>query len=111
MERPYRTLEAMKVLREKAGIIARITTNAQANEVVVAVIRDDLSFGGVWTLAREDLMKQVPVVEEEGGWSLIFSPNTQVAHIEERCDELARLAQKRGETMRRWMARHPHDIQ
>lgn len=111
MERPYRTLEATKILREKAAIIARATTNAQANEVVVAVIRGDLSFGGIWTLAREDLMKQVPVVEEEGGWSLIFSPNTLVAHVEERCDELARIAQKRGQAMQRWAARHPHDIQ
>ena len=110
MERPYRTLEATKILREKAESIARITANAQANEVVVAVIRGDLSFGGIWTLAREELMKQVPIVDEAGGWSLIFSPNTQVARVEERCDELARLAQRRGEAMRRWAARHPHDI-
>ena len=110
MERPFRTLQATKVLREKAGIIASATTNARADEVIVAVIRNDLSFGGVWTLAREDLVRQVPVVEDEGGWSLTFSPNTSTSNVEQRCDELARIAQKRGEAMQRWAQRHPPTI-
>jgi hypothetical protein len=110
IERPYRTLEATKVLREKAAIIERATFNAQVDEVIVAVICSDLSFGGVWTLAREEMARQVLVVEDEGGWSLTFSPNTLVAQIEERCDELARIAQKRGEAMQRWADRHPDSI-
>lgn len=111
MERPYRTIQATKVLREKARTIERATTNARADEVIVAVIRNDLSFGGVWTLARESLARQIFIVEDEGGWSLIFSPNTSVPQIEERCDELARIAQKKGEAMRRWASRHPNNIQ
>ena len=111
MERPYRTIEATKVLREKAEVIERATADARADEIVVAVIRSDLSFGGVWTLARDDMARQVFVVEDEGGWSLLFSPNTPVAQIGERCDELARIAQRRGEAMRRWASRHPDDIQ
>lgn len=110
IERPFRTLEATKVLREKAAIIERATFNAQADEVIVAVICSDLSFGGVWTLAREEMARQVLVVEDEGGWSLTFSPNTLVAQIEERCDELARIAQKRREAMQRWADRHPDSI-
>ena|SRR5947209_20171063 len=110
MKRPYRTLEAVRVLREKAGVIERATNNARADEVVVAVIGNNLSFGGVWTLAREDLARQVSVVEDEGGWSLTFSPNTPAAQIAQRCDELARIAQKRGEAMQRWARRHRHDI-
>ena len=110
IERPYRTLEATKVLREKAAIIERATFNAQADEVIVAVICSDLSFGGVWTLAREEMARQVLVVEDEGGWSLTFSPHTLVAQIEERCNELARIAQKRGEAMQRWADRHPDSI-
>lgn len=110
MERPFRTLEATRVLREKAAVIERVTIDAQSDEVVVAVIRSDLSFGGVWTFAREELVRQALVVEDEGGWSLTFSPNTPVAQIEERCDELARIAQKRGEAMRRWALHHPDSI-
>ena len=111
MERPYRTVEATRVLREKAEFIARATADAGVDEVVVAVICSDLSFGGVWTLAREDMARQILVVEDEGGWSLIFSPNTLVAHVEQRCDELARIAQRRGEVMQQWVRRHPHDMQ
>jgi|SRR5579863_988468 len=110
MERPYRTIEATKVLREKAGVIERATNDARADEVVVAVIHEDLSFGGVWTLALENMAKQVLIVEDEGGWSLIFSPNTPIAHIEQRCDELAGIARKRGEAMQRWARRHPNNI-
>jgi len=110
MERPYRTVKATEVLRKNAAIVARATTNAQADEVVVAVICNDLSFGGVWTLAREDLVRQVPLVEDEGGWSLTFSPNTSTSNVHQRCDELARIAQKRGEVMQRWVQRHPPTI-
>jgi len=66
-----------------------------------------LSFGGVWTLAREDITRQVFVVEDEGGWSLLFSPNTSLAQIEKRCDELASIARRRGEVMQRWILQHP----
>ena len=108
-ERPFRTIEATKVLREKAAIIERATNDARTDEVIVAVVRPDLSFGGVWTIAREDMTRQIFVVEDEGGWSLLFSPNTSIAQVEERCNELARIAQKRGEVMLRWVSRHPDD--
>ena len=109
-ERPYRTIEATKVLREKAEIIERATYDARADEVIVAVVLPDLSFGGIWTLAREDMTRQVFVVEDEGGWSLLFSPNTSIARVEERCNELAKIAQKRGEVMQKWISRHQNEI-
>ena len=110
-ERPYRTIEATKVLRAKAGVIERATSDARADEMVVAVVRPDLSFGGVWTLARADLSNQIFIVEDEGGWSLLFSPHTSLTQVEQRCDELARIAQKRGEVMQRWINQHPDGIQ
>ncbi len=105
-ERPHRTIEAARVLHEKANIVERATSKAQFDEVIVAVIRSDLSFGGVWILARKHLLQQIHTVEDEGGWSLTFSPNTPAASIEQRCDELARIAQKRGDVMQRWLQRH-----
>ena len=106
-ERPFQTIEATKVLREKAEVIQRATNDARTDEVIVAVVRPDLSFGGVWTLAREDMTRQVFVVEDEGGWSLLFSPNTSLAQIKKRCDELAGIARRRGEVMQRWIRLHP----
>ena len=111
LERPKRTIEAMRVLREKAEIIEKVTNDAHTDEVVVAVIGNDLSFGGVWTLSREDLARQVLVVEDEGGWSLTFSPKTTVDHIEKRCNEVAGIAQKRWGIMQRWMRKHSENGQ
>lgn len=110
MERPFRTIEATKVLREKAAVIERATNDARIDEVIVAVVRPDLSFGGVWTLAREDMSRQVLIVEDEGGWSLLFAPNTSIAQVEQRCDELAGIARRRGEIMQRWASRHQDEM-
>lgn len=111
MERPYRTLEATRVLRANAEVIELAAAGARADEVVVAVVREDSSFGGAWTFALEDLVRQVLLLEEQGGCSLTFSPNTLVAHVEQRCDELARIAQRWGEAMQRWARQHPGGIQ
>ena len=109
-ERPLRTVEATEVLRAKAAAIERVTMDARSDEVIVAVVQPDLSFGGVWTLAREDLTVQIFVVEDEGGWSLLFSPNTSLAQIEKRCDELAGIARRRGEIMERYVSRHQDEM-
>jgi len=110
IERPYHTYQAAGIIREKAGSIEHVTAAAGEDEIVVAVVQQDLSFGGLWTLAREDMIRQVLLLEDEGGCSLIFSPNTTIAQVERRCNELARIAFKRWEAMKRWVSRHPQDV-
>ena len=105
LERPTRTLQAAGVLREKAEAIWRATMDAREDEVVIAVIQRDLSFGGVWTVTRDQLARQMPLVEDKGGWSFTFSPNTSLAQIEERCLEFMRIAFRRWEAMQRWSIR------
>ncbi len=105
LERPSHTLQAVGVIREKAGVICRATMDAREDEIVVAVVQRNLSFGGAWTLARENLAKQILLVEDQGGWSFTFSPNTSLAQIEERCLEFVRIAFKRWEAMQRWASR------
>lgn len=99
LERSTRTLQATGVLREKAEVICRATKDARADEIVVAAIQHDLNFGGVWTIAREDLVRQLSLVEDKSGWSFTFSPDTSQAQIEERCLEFVRIA------FRRWAIR------
>ena len=111
MERPYRTIQAAGVLRKNAKTIGNATATAQEDEIIVAVVHKDLSFGGALTIAREDLTRQVLRVEDEGGWSLIFSLDTSVIQVEERCSELARIARKRWEAMQRWASRHQQHLQ
>jgi hypothetical protein len=107
MEKPYRTLQAAWILRENAETIGRVAAGASEDEIIVAVVHKDLSFGGAWAVARNELAKEVMVTEDKGGLSLIFSSNTPVVTIEERCNELARIARKRWEVMQRWVSRHP----
>lgn len=105
LERPTRTLQAAGILREKAEAISRATKDARADEMVVAVVQHDLSFGGVWMVARENLLRQMSLVEDKGGWSFTFSPDTSLAQIEERCLEFMRIAFRRWEAMQRWAIR------
>ena len=51
IERPYHTYQAAGVVRAKAGAIEHVTAAAREDEIVVAVVQSDLSFGGIWTLA------------------------------------------------------------
>jgi hypothetical protein len=106
IERPRRSLQAAEVLRQKAQAISRATLEAREDEVIVAVIQHDLSFGGVWTLARESLTPQIHIVEDTGGWSFIFSPNTSATQVEERCSSFAQIASKRHKAMQKWVGKH-----
>lgn len=106
IERSSRTLQAAGVLRENAEAISRATADARDNEIVVAVIQHDLDFGGAWIIARENLITQVVLIEDKGGWSFIFSPDTSVAQVEERSLEFMRIAFRRWKAMQQWISRH-----
>ena len=103
-ERPKRTIDAAEMFHDKAWAIARACHDAREGETIVAVVERDGAFGGVWTVPTGDLCARVPRLES-GGWSMVFSPKTTVAEIEERSLRLARLAFARWEAMRRWASR------
>jgi hypothetical protein len=106
IERPRRALEVPTILRSKAPAIERATSEAHKDEIVVAVVNEDLSFGGVWTIAREEMLRQIPIVEGDGGWSFTFSAQTSAKEIEHRCAEYSRIATRRWDVMQRWISRH-----
>ena len=99
LERPARTIEAARVLREQAEVLEWATLAARAGDIVVAGVRAGLSFAGPWTLAPGNLASQMSELEEAGGWSLTFAPGTPRTQIEARCDELADLARRRGDIL------------
>lgn len=105
-ERPARTLQAAGVLRGQAEAICRATDDAREGEIVIAVVQRDLNFGGAWIVARESLVRQLSLLEDQGGWSFTFSPHTSLAQIEERCLEFTRVAFKRWQAMERWSSKH-----
>lgn len=104
-ERPFHSLQAVGTLCEQAGAISSVTMEAREDEIVVAVVQRDLSFGGAWIIAREDLVSQIHLMEGQGEWSFTFSPHTSLAEVEERCFQLSRIAFKRWEAMQRRASR------
>ena len=109
VERAHHTTQAAEVLRKHRWAIGRATAGARKDEIVVATVEGDLTFGGVWTISRDDLLRQVPLLEGSG-WSLLFSSKTPVTEIEERCMQLARIASRRREVMQRWLERQSGGI-
>ena len=106
MERPRRSMRAADILRNNAWAIELAASDAREDEIVVAVVREDLTFGGAWTIAREDLIRQIPALEGKDGWSFTFSSQTPVTEIERRCREYTQLTNRRWELMQRWSSRH-----
>ncbi len=104
VERAHHTTQAAEVLRKYVWVIGRATAGARRDEIVVATVEGDLTFGGVWTISRDDLLRQVPLLEGNG-WSLLFSSKTPVAEIEQRCTQFARIASRKWELMQRWVER------
>lgn len=100
-DRCYRTLGAGCVLREHAEAISHVTDGARDDELVVAVVEPDLTFGGAWIIARQRLVEQGPLLEAEGGWSFTFGPHTARADVERRCLQFVRIAYRRLEAMER----------
>jgi hypothetical protein len=105
MDRPKQTIHAAELFHDNAKAIALACTDASPDEVVVAVVNEDMGFAGIWTVPLDALQEQVPEMGQ-GGWSMIFSPGTSVEDIEDRSLRLARLAFARWEAMRRWVSKH-----
>src|SRR5258708_30923309 len=90
VERAHHTTQAAEVLRKYAWVIGRATAGARKDEIVVATVEGDLTFGGVWTISRDDLLTQVPLFEGNL-CSLLFSSKTPVAEIEQRWMQFERI--------------------
>jgi hypothetical protein len=106
LERAKRTIDAEEVLHDHAPEIARVCAGAAVSESVIALVRRDLSFGGVITAPTEHFRANLHEMEEEGGWEQVFDPLEDVEAIEQRCLEMARNAFARWETALRWASRH-----
>ncbi len=99
-ERAGRSIQAAEVFRANMQVIEQACAVAAEGQMVVAVVRADLAFGGVWTVPLDELRDRVLQLEESG-WSLVFSPQATAEDIEERCARMAWLAQARLEAIQR----------
>ncbi len=105
LDRAQRAVQAAGLLREKVPIIAQVCAAANLDDVVVAVVEQNLVFGGVWPIPRSQVQERVAPLESSG-WVLIFSPRVSTAHVAAQCEAFGRIAGERAASMRRWADRH-----
>ncbi len=104
-DRARDTIKAAHLFRENEQAIVLACAAAAESEVVLAIVRRDLTFGGAQTLPLRQLRERVLALEP-GTWSLLFSPDADASHVEIRCQKMADLASAKLEAMQRWTSRH-----
>jgi hypothetical protein len=100
LERISKTVQAAQVLRDNLQAIAQTCMAAGRDEVVLALVGPDMTFGGAQTISRHRLRRQVLGLER-GSWHLVFSAKTELEEIEYRCLTMEHIAQARLEIMQR----------
>ncbi|MCW5853065.1 MAG: hypothetical protein KIT87_23560 [Anaerolineae bacterium] len=104
IERAVHTIEASQVLAAKAMDIAHACREATTEDVVVAVVDADMSFGGAWIIPNQNIMPWEDRLEE-GAWSLLFAPRTRVEEVVAQCANLEEMARRRWAMLKRWQSR------
>jgi hypothetical protein len=105
MARPRHTIHAAELFHLHADVIARSCAHAGADETVLAGVDRFLSFSGAWPVQRSQLVERAAEFDQSG-WTLVFSPGTELREVEERSMELARHAFRRWEALQRWRSKH-----
>ncbi len=102
--RAVRTAEAAPVFAANAEAIAARTPDLPEGHVLVAVVDETPSFAGLHVVARAQLVSVVPGLEGDG-WAMVFSHRSDAEQVRHRAAEMASIAQKRIEMIRRLRAR------
>ncbi len=93
--RAQRTVAAAETLHFHLETIAGACRDALPDEVVVAEVQPDASFGGAHRIRRE-LLRQYVASLAEGSWSMIFAPKEPIEDIEDRCIRMGYQAYRRA---------------
>jgi hypothetical protein len=104
-DRAHRTVLVADVFAEHAEVIVAALPDVPENHVLVAVVDAGHSFGGVHHVDRAELVQRVPELESEGGWAMVFAPQSSVADVRRRADEMASIAAQRAAVIDRIVAR------
>lgn len=105
LERAKRTMQAAICFEQHALEIAHACAEAELEESVIAVVRPDLTFDGIWIVPTAELISVFSPSDEEG-WAMIFAPTESLDEVRTRCMTKVRLASQRWEALRLWTQRH-----
>jgi hypothetical protein len=92
--RAGRTIEVAGVFAANADTIMAALADIPSGHVLVAVVDGDHEFTGTHHVHTEVMVERVPELEE-GGWAMVFPPETTRADIERRTTDLADIARAR----------------
>ena len=95
---------AAGVFADHAEVIVAALPDLPDGHVLVAVVDADHAFAGTHHVASDDIVVRVPELEA-GGWAMVFSPETELADVRRRTDEMATLAARRREMIDRILAK------
>lgn len=93
-QQAMRRIVAATVFSEHADEIAAAVAELPDGHVLVAVVDPDHEFTGTHHVSTEELVERVPELEEDG-WAMVFSAGADAAHVRQRTDEWASLAEQR----------------
>lgn len=99
-------MQAAELFLANSDAIEEKCNWAQEDEIVLAVVKRDLTFDGAIIAPLNELREQVAAVGDKG-WTLVFSPGSTGKDIEARCNKMAELARARLDVIRRWRDNHP----
>ena len=104
IERAAHTVEASRLLATRAMDIAQACREATTDDVVMAVVDADMSFGGAWIIPNQNIVPWEDRLED-GAWSLLFAPRTRVEDVVAQCANLEEMARRRWAMLKRWQSR------
>jgi len=73
--------------------------------VLIAVVDGNYGYSGSHHVETTDIVARVPELEADGGWAMVFSPNTTVEDVRRRAAEMASIANQRVAAIDRIAAR------
>lgn len=96
--------KAAGVFAEHAEVIVAALPDVPDGHVLVAIVDDGHGFAGTHHVLQEEIVARVPALEGTG-WAMVFTGGADVDAVRRRTDEMATLARRRAEMIKRINAR------
>ena len=98
--------KAATVFGEHAEVIVAALPDVPDGHVLVAVVDHTHDFTGTHHVAQTEIVERVPELEQQG-WAMVFTDGTDADGVRRRAEEMATLARRRAEMIKRINARRP----
>jgi hypothetical protein len=94
--RAQRTTLVAEVFGAYAERIVAELPDVPEGHVLVAVVDSSQEFSGTHRVDRSELVERIAVLEDGGGWAMVFSPGTSVEDVRRRAADMGSIAAQRA---------------